>query len=248
MIRDGLRTGRFGTGQTLIDATSGNTGIAYAMLGASLGFKVALAMPANASRPRKDILRAYGADVILTDWLEGTDGARRHAAELAARHPDRYFYPDQYNNDANWRAHYVSTGPEIIKQTAGRVTHFVASLGTTGTFTGVVRRLRADMRGVRSVAVQPDSPMHGIEGVKHLETADVPGIFDASLVDEQIVVSTEEAATETARLAQAEGLLVGTSSGANVAAAAKLARTLETGVIVTVLCDTGTRYLGESTH
>ncbi len=245
MMQEGLRTGALHKGKTLIDATSGNTGIAYAMLGAALGLRVTLAMPANASEARKQILQAYGADLILTDPLEGTDGAQRYVRDLVRREPDPYFYPDQYNNDANWQAHFETTGKEILEQTGGRVTHFVAALGTTGTFMGVTRRLKRYDPSIRSFAVQPDSPLHGMEGVKHLETALVPGIYDPDLVDETLRVSTEEAFGMTRRLVREEGLLVGVSSGANVAATLRLAERLDEGVVVTILCDTGARYLGE---
>ena len=245
MMQEGLRTGALHQGKTLIDATSGNTGIAYAMLGAALGLRVTLAMPANASEARKQILQAYGADLILTDPLEGTDGAQRYVRDLVRREPDPYFYPDQYNNDANWQAHFETTGKEILEQTGGRVTHFVAALGTTGTFMGVTRRLKRYDPSIRSFAVQPDSPLHGMEGVKHLETAFVPGIYDPDLVDETLRVSTEEAFGMTRRLVREEGLLVGVSSGANVAATLRLAERLDEGVVVTILCDTGARYLGE---
>jgi cysteine synthase B len=245
MMRQGLRSGALHHGKTLIDATSGNTGIAYAMLGAALGLRVTLAMPANASEARKQILQAYGADLLLTDPMEGTDGAQRYVRDLVPREPDRYFYPDQYNNDANWQAHFEGTGKEILEQSGGRVTHFVAALGTTGTFTGVTRRLKRYNPSIRSLAVQPDSPLHGMEGVKDLGTAIVPGIYDADLADETLEVSTEEAFAMTRRLAREEGLLVGISSGANVAAALRLAERLDEGVVVTILCDTGTRYLDE---
>ena len=246
MIQEGLRTGALQPARhTLVDATSGNTGIAYAMLGAALGLRVTLAMPANASAERKHILRAYGADLILTDPLEGTDGAQRHVQALVVAEPERYFYPDQYNNDANWQAHYDGTGVEILQQTQGTVTHFVAGLGTTGTFTGVTRRLKRHDPTIRCHALQPDAPLHGLEGMKHLETALVPGIYDAHLADEQLQISTEEAHAMTRRLAREEGLLVGVSAGANVATALRMAERLDAGVVVTILCDTGTRYLSE---
>lgn len=245
MIREGLRTGALRPGKILIDATSGNTGIAYAMLGAALGVPVRLALPANASAERKMILRSYGAEVVLTDPMEGTDGAQRWVKEQVAAHPDRYFYPDQYNNDANWRAHFDGTGAEILAQTDGRVTHFVACLGTTGTFTGVARRLKTHDPAVRCVAVQPASPLHGLEGVKHLETAIVPGIYDARLADEVVRCETEEAYEAARRLAREEGILAGVSSGANVAAALRVAERLEAGTVVTILCDTGSRYLSD---
>ncbi|MEX0822064.1 MAG: PLP-dependent cysteine synthase family protein [Rhodothermales bacterium] len=245
MILEGLANGALHPDKTLIDATSGNTGIAYAMIGGRLGIPVTLAMPANASLERRKMMKAHGAELILTDPLEGTDGAQRHVKELVAANPDRYFYPDQYNNDANWRAHYEGTGVEILEQTGGRITHFVTGLGTTGTFTGVSRRLK-ETGDVRTIAVEPDSPMHAIEGLKHLETALVPGIYDNSLVDRLVRVSTEEARRMARRLAREEGLLVGGSSGANVTAALQIASELTRGVVVTVLCDTGTRYLSDS--
>lgn len=243
IIETARRDGVLDRTKTLIDATSGNTGIAYAMLCAPLGIRVKLAMPANASEPRKRLLAAYGAEVILTDPLEGTDGARKLVTDMAAEEPNRYFYPDQYNNDANWRAHFRATGAEILDQTAGRVTHFVAALGTTGTFTGVSRRLKLSNPDVRALAVQPDSAIHAIEGLKHIASADVPGIFDPTLVDRFVEVSTEESEEMTRRLAREEGFFVGISSGANVAAALKVAEEIDHGVIVTVLCDTGARYL-----
>ena len=246
MMQEGLRTGALHQGKTLIDATSGNTGIAYAMLGAALGLRVTLAMPANASEARKQMMQAYGAELILTDPLEGTDGAQRYVRDLVRREPDPYFYPDQYNNDANWQAHFETTGKEILEQTGGQITHFVAALGTTGTFMGVTRRLKRYNPSICSFAVQPDSPLHGIEGVKDLETALIPGIFDPGLVDETLRVSTEEAIDVTRRLAREEGLLVGVSSGANVAAALRLAERLDEGIVVTILCDTGARYLSEA--
>jgi len=243
MIEAALRSGELTQAKTLIDATSGNTGIAYAMLCGPLGIRLKLAMPSNASEPRKRLLAAYGAEVILTDPLEGTDGARRIVAEMVDAEPHRYFYPDQYNNDANWRAHFRATGAEILEQTGGRVSHFVAALGTTGTFTGVARRLKLSNPNTRTLAVQPDSALHAIEGLKHIATADVPGIFDPTLVDDFVEVSTEESEEMTRRLAREEGIFVGISSGANVAAALKVAGGLSRGVVVTVLCDTGARYL-----
>lgn len=245
MVLEGLRAGDLREGKTLIDATSGNTGIAYAMLGAALGFPVALAMPANASPERKQILTTYGVDLILTDPMEGTDGAQEEVKRIVAAHPERYFYPDQYNNDANWKAHYDGTGAEIISQTGGRVTHFVAGLGTTGTFTGTTRRLKAFRSSIQCYAVQPDSPLHAMEGLKHLETAIVPGIYDAAIVDRDLRCSTDEAHEMARRLAREEGLLMGVSAGANVATALKVAQELEEGVVVTILCDTGTRYLSD---
>ncbi len=246
MMREGLRTGMLSRSKTLIDATSGNTGIAYAMLGAALDLRIRLVMPANASESRKKIVRAFGAELELTDPNELTDGAQRHVQEIVRREPDRYFYPDQYNNPANWKAHFDTTGKEILTQTEGRVTHFVSTLGTTGTFIGVTRRLKLYKHDVRCIAVQPDMPLHGIEGVKHLETALVPGIFDVSLVDEDMRVSTDEAMAMTRRLAVEEGLLVGISSGANVAASLRVAERLSEGTVVTILCDDGTHYLSES--
>ena len=246
MILEGLRSGALHPGKTLIDATSGNTGIAYAMIGGLLDIPVKLAMPANASLERRKMLEAHGAELILTDPLEGTDGSQQYVKQLVADEPERYFYPDQYNNDANWHAHYWGTGVELLNQTDGRVTHFVTGLGTTGTFTGVSRRLRESIPDIQTIAVEPDLPMHAIEGLKHLETAIVPGIYDASLVDRLIRVSTEKSRAMARRLARQEGLLVGTSSGANVAAALEVASELSEGMVVTVLCDTGTRYLSDA--
>ena len=246
MILDGERSGRLYPGKTILDATSGNTGIAYAMLGAERGYPVTLCLPTNASGERKRILRVYGAEIIDTDPLQGSDGAQLVARELAGHAQQKYFYPDQYNNDANWRAHYEGTGREIWEQTEGLVTHFVAALGTCGTFVGVTRRLKEYNASVRAISVQPDSPLHGLEGVKYLATAIVPGIYDPTLADENMEVSTEAAQETAQRLAREEGLLVGPSSGANVFAALRLARTLPAGsLVVTVLCDGGERYLSE---
>ncbi|WP_251923149.1 PLP-dependent cysteine synthase family protein [Salinibacter ruber] len=245
MIESGLDAGAFRPEQTLIDATSGNTGIAYAMIGAAKGLDVALALPENASAERKKVLRAYGAELILTDPMAGTDGAQRRVKEIVDAHPDRYFYPDQYNNDANWRAHYDGTGTEILDQTDGAVSHFVTGLGTTGTFTGVTRRLKAHDASIRCVAVEPETALHGLEGLKHMETAIVPGIYAPDLADAHRTCSTEAAVDMTRRLAREEGLLVGPSAGANVAAALDVARSLDAGTVVTILCDTGTRYLSD---
>ena len=245
MVSEGLRAGKLDNGRTLVDATSGNTGIAYAMMGAAFGIPVKLAIPANASPERRQILQAYGAELILTDPMDGTDGAQTVVRELVSADPEQYFYPDQYNNDSNWLAHFEGTGAEIINQTDGRITHFVAGLGTTGTFTGTSRRLKRYDSDVRCIAMQPDGPLHGLEGLKHLPTAIVPGIFDESLADRIETVSTEDAQEMTRRLSREEGLLVGVSSGGNVAAALRVARELEHGIVVTVLCDTGTRYLSD---
>ena len=245
MIQEGRESGAFRRDQTLIDATSGNTGIAYAMIGAAKGLDVTLALPENASAERKKVLRAYGAELLLTDPMAGTDGAQRRVKEIVEAHPNRYFYPDQYNNDANWRAHYDGTGTEILEQTDGRVSHFVTGLGTTGTFMGVTRRLKEHDPSVQCVGVEPATAMHGLEGLKHMDTALVPGIYDPSVADAHRTYDTETAIDMTRRLAQAEGLLVGPSAGANVAAALDVARSLEAGVVVTILCDTGTRYLSD---
>ncbi len=246
MILEGLRSGDLHSGKAIIDATSGNTGIAYAVIGALLGIPVVLAMPENASPERRKILQVHGAQIILTDPMEGTDGSREYVRRLVDEQPERYFYPDQYNNDANWRAHFDETGLEILEQTNGRVTHFVAGLGTTGTFIGVTRRLKEFDADLRCVAVEPDGPLHGIEGLKHLESAVVPGIYDARLPDATMRVSTEASFEMTRRLAREEGLLVGVSSGANVSAALEVAAGLQEGNVVTILCDSGTRYLSDS--
>ena len=245
MIQEGEQTGRLTPDKIIIDATSGNTGIAYAMIGAVLGYRVQLAVPANASVERKQILKAYGAEVMYTDPLEGTDGAQRHVKTLVEQYPERYFYPDQYNNPANWRAHYTSTAMEILKQTAGGITHFVAGLGTTGTFVGTARRLKEFNPAIKCVSVQPDSPLHGLEGLKHLSTALVPGIYDASLADDNIDVNTEEAYQMVSRLAREEGVLVGTSSAAALIACIQVAQAMTDGLIVTIFCDNGMKYLSE---
>lgn len=244
MILEGERSGRLKPGMTIIDATSGNTGIAYAMIGASRGYRVKVCLPKNASRGRKRILRSYGVEIVETDPMLSTDGAQLIARELFAENPEKYFYPDQYNNEANWLAHYETTANEIWEQTGGRVTHFVTGLGTSGTFVGVSRRLRELNPNLKAIAVQPESPLHGLEGLKHMATAITPGIFDQTLVAETLEVATEDALLMTSKLAREEGLLVGPSSGANVFAAWRVAATLrEPAVVVTVLCDGGGRYL-----
>ncbi|HEX6186094.1 MAG TPA: cysteine synthase family protein [Pyrinomonadaceae bacterium] len=246
MILDGEATGRLTPDKVILDATSGNTGIAYAMIGAARGYRVRLCLPRNASFERKRTLRIHGAELLETDPREGVDAPQRLAQRLAAEEPEAYFYPNQYDNPANWRAHYEGTAPEIWEQTAGRVTHFLAGVGTSGTFTGTVRRLRELKPSLKAVLMQPDSPLHGLEGMRHVETTIVPGIFDPALADERVEISTEEAQAMARRLALEEGLFVGVSSGANVAAALRYARGLGSGsVVVTVLCDGGGRYLSE---
>lgn len=246
MIRDGEQRGLLRPGMRIADATSGNTGIAYATIGAALGYPCTLALPANASPERKRILRALGAELILTDAAEGMDLAVRTIRELVASEPERYFYPDQYNNPANPLAHYSSTGPEIWRQTVGEVTHFVAALGTSGTFMGTGRFLRECRPDIQLIAVQPDGPYHALEGVKHMATtAYVPGIYDAALADAIVEIDSELAFTTARRLARQEGLLVGISAAANVAAALRVAHTLREGVVVTILCDSAARYLSE---
>src|SRR5436305_6775563 len=246
MILEGEASGALTPARTILDATSGNTGIAYATIGAARGYKVTLCVPGNASPERKLILRALGAELVLTDPLEGTDGAIREARRLYAAGPDRYFYPDQYNNDANWRAHFDTTGPEIIEQTSGRLTHFVAGLGTSGTFVGTGRRLRQFNPGIKLISFQPDSPLHGLEGLKHMASAIVPGIYDPALADEDLRVATEAAYKMVRRLAREEGLLVGVSSGAALAAVLEVARRIERGVVVTVFPDGAEKYLTEA--
>jgi cysteine synthase B len=243
MILEGERSGKLRPGMTILDATSGNTGIAYAVIGAARGYPVQVCLPANASNQRKKILRDYHVEIVETDPMLSTDGAQQVARELHAADPEKYFYPDQYNNDANWRAHYETTANEIWEQTAGRVTHFVTGLGTSGTFVGVVRRLRELNPALQAIAVQPESPLHGLEGLKHMATAVRPGIFDPSLADATLEVSTEDALLMTSKLGIDEALFVGPSSGANVLAARRVALSLhQPGVVVTILCDGGERY------
>ncbi len=248
MILEGERSGKLAPGKTLLDATSGNTGIAYAMIGAARGYRVRLCLPANASAERKRILHAYGAELLLTDPAEGSDGAIRKARQLFAREPERYFYPDQYNNAANWQAHYSGTAEEIWEQTGGRVTHFVAGLGTSGTFVGCARRLKELNSRIRCISLQPDGPFHGLEGLKHMATAIVPGIYDPALADEDLAVATEDAYRMVKRLAREEGLLVGVSSGAALWGALEVARRLplaENAVMVMIFPDSGDKYLSE---
>lgn len=246
MILEGEKSGRLRPGLTIVDATSGNTGIAYSMIGAAKGYKVKLFLPENASPERKLILRAFGAELVLTSPLEGTDGAIRAVRELVAQHPDEYFYPDQYSNQWNWRAHFETTGPEIIEQTGGRITHFVAGLGTSGTFMGTSRALQAFNPAVKVLSFQPDSPFHGLEGLKHMETAMVPAIYDAGLADGDLRVGTEDAHRCVRRLAREAGLMVGISAGAALAATLQLAHTLTSGVVVTVFPDGAEKYLTEA--
>jgi cysteine synthase B len=247
MVLAGLEGGALVPGKTIIDATSGNTGIAYAMIGAALGYPVLIYLPANASAERKRIMKCYHAEILETDPMESSDGAFLAVKEAVAKDPGRYFFPNQYNNDANWRAHYTGTGVEIWEQTRGRVTHFITSLGTSGTFMGTSRRLKEYGKDVRVYAVQPDSPFHGIEGTKHMGSTLKPGIYDETLPDGFVEVSTEAAYAMTRRLAREEGIFVGISSGANVAGALRLGRTLPGGsVVVTILGDSGSRYLSDS--
>ncbi|MGI9072081.1 MAG: PLP-dependent cysteine synthase family protein [Bryobacteraceae bacterium] len=249
IILEGERSGKLVPGKTILDSTSGNTGIAYAMIAASKGYRVKLCLPANASPERKQILMAYGANLVLTDPAEGSDGAIGICQRIYKESPDTYFYADQYSNDANWQAHFESTGLEIIDQTEGAITHFVAALGTSGTFTGTTRRLRQHLPDVRCISVQPSAPLHGLEGTKHMPSAIKPGIYDPGLADENMWVDTEDAYAMARRLAREEGLLVGISAAANVLAASRVAKQLadqrQNGVVVTILCDGGQKYLSE---
>lgn len=245
IIREAEEKGLLTPDKVLLDATSGNMGIAYAMFGAARGFRVRLVIPENASPERISVLRAYGAELVFSDPLEGSDGAIREARRLAAADPEHTFYADQYNNPANWRAHFRTTGLEVWQQTGGRVTHFVAGLGTSGTLMGAGRRLKAFNPNIQLIGVQPDAPFHGLEGLKHMATAIVPGIYRPELVDRQLTVRTEEAYTMVRRLAREEGLFVGVSAGAALVAALEVARELEHGVIVTVFPDSGYKYLSE---
>src|ERR1700691_6235240 len=249
IVAEAHRAGQLAPGKILLDSTSGNTGIAYAMLGAALGFLVTLCVPENVSPERKRILQAYGANIIYTDPAEGSDGALKVARQLAERRRDLYFYADQYSNDANWRAHYETTANEIWQQTQGSITHFVAMLGTTGTFVGATRRLKELNPKIRCVSLQPDSAFHGIEGAKHLPSAIAPGIYDPCLADENVEIVTEDAHAMARRMAREHGLLVGVSAAAAVVGCRKVAERLprdQSAVIVTVLCDSGEKYLSES--
>ena len=246
MILEGEKSGALRPGKIILDATSGNTGIAYAMIGAARGYKVRLCLPKNVTPERKKILSAYGAEIVYTPPAEQSDGAIRKVKELYAANPELYFYPDQYGNDANWQAHYKTTGPEIWAQTEGRITHFVAGLGTTGTMMGVGRYLHSVNPDIKLVAMQPDSPFNGLEGLKHLKTAIVPPIYDPSVADQNIECRTEDAYVMVKRLAREEGLLVGISAGGNVHSALEVAKTAPKGsVVVTILCDSADRYLSE---
>ncbi|MGD0908465.1 MAG: cysteine synthase family protein [Candidatus Acidiferrales bacterium] len=248
MIRDAERSGKLKPGQTILDATSGNTGIAYAMIAAALGYRVRLCLPTSASEERKKILAAFGAELVFTPGDEGSDGAILRAREIIAADPGKYFYPDQYGNPSNWQAHYKTTAPEIWDQTAGRITHFVAGLGTSGTFVGTTRRLKELNPEIRCVSLQPDAAFHGLEGWKHMATAIVPAIYDATLADANLTVSTEEAYQLVKRAAREEGLLLSPSAAAALDGCFQVAASLKPGehaVIVTVFPDSGTKYLSE---
>jgi cysteine synthase B len=249
MVLDGERSGKLNHNRIILDSTSGNTGIAYAMIGAYLGYRVRLVLPGNASEERKRILKAYGAETLFSDPAEGSDGAIRMVRKIYEADPDLYFYPDQYNNPANWKAHFEGTGPEIIRQTAGGITHFVAAMGTSGTFMGTSRRLKRDLPHVKVYSAQPSSGFHGLEGLKHMPTAIVPGFYDERLADGNFWIETEDAYRMVRRLAREEALLVGISSGCNVHAATTLAREIagrgEAATIVTMLCDSAEKYLSE---
>ncbi len=249
MILDALAAGRLDGGRRILDATSGNTGIALAMIGAAMGVGVTLCLPSNASVERRRILGAFGAELVLTDRMEGSDGAIREARRMIETSPGDFCYVDQYGNPANWRAHFETTGPEIVAQTEGRLTHFVAGLGTSGTFCGTARYLAERAPGVRLVSMQPDGPFHGLEGMKHMASALVPAVYDPGIAHEETAVSTEDAYAEVRALARRSGLLVGISAGANIVAARRIAeRAAESGeraVVVTVLCDGADKYLSE---
>ena len=246
IVADAQERGLLGNGRHLLDATSGNTGIAYAMLGAAMGFPVTLCVPGNVSQERKRILAAYGANVFWTDPADGSDGAIRKARALGADEPEKYFYADQYGNNANWRAHYLTTANEIWEQTEGQITHFVAGLGTSGTFVGTTRRLKELNPEIRCVSMQPDSPFNGLEGLKHMASAIVPASYDPTLADEDLRVDTEDAYRMVRRLAREEGMLAGISSGAAMCAALQVAKKIDRGVVVTIFPDGAEKYLTES--
>ena len=249
MILDGERSGRLTRDKIILDATSGNTGIAYAMIASLKDYQVKLCLPENASHERKQILKNYGAEMVFSDPADSSDGAIVLCKKIYEADPDKYFYPDQYNNPANPKAHYDGTAVELLDQTAGGITHFVACMGTSGTFTGTSRRLKRELPGIQCISAQPSSGFHGLEGLKHMPTAIVPGIYDESIADDNLWIETEDAYRMTRWLGRNEGLLVGMSSGANVHAAKQIARKLASegrkGVIVTVLCDGATKYLSE---
>lgn len=245
IILEAERAGLMNESKILIDSTSGNTGIAYAMICAARGYRLKICMPSNVSQERKQILAAYGAEVVFTGPMEGSDGAIRKVREMEAENPGLYFYANQYDNPANWRAHYETTALEIYEQTDSRITHFVAGLGTSGTFMGTSRRLKELNPSIRCISAQPDDPFHGLEGLKHMATAIPPAIYDPSLADDDLGISTEDAYAMTLRLAREEGLLVGVSAGAAMVAALKVAESIRHGVIVTIFCDSGDKYLSE---
>jgi cysteine synthase B len=248
MIEEGERDGRLTPDKVILDSTSGNTGVAYAMIGAAKGYRVRLVMPTNVSEERKQLVTAFGAEIVYSDALEGSDGAIRMARAMRDESPQLYFMPDQYNNEFNWRAHYDTTGPEIWAQTAGRLTHFIAGLGTSGTFVGTTRRLKELNAAIRCISVQPDEPWHGLEGLKHMPTSIVPGIYDEHLADWNVGVTTEPAYEVARELARREGILAGHSSGAALWAAREIAREIGSGVIVLVLADGGDRYLSSGLY
>lgn len=242
MMQDAIADGRLTKDKTLVDATSGNTGVAYSLFGAALGYKIALVIPANVSKARKDITQAYGTELIFSDPMEGSDGAIRHVRKLVKEHPDKYFYPDQYSNPSNPKAHYLGTGREILEQVGDEITHFVTGLGTSGTMMGTTRRLREHTRKIECIAAEPAEALHGLEGLKHMESSIVPNIYDAALPDEILPVGTEEGWDMAERVAQEEGLHVGHSSGSNIWAALEVAKRLDKGTVVTIACDRGDRY------
>jgi cysteine synthase B len=249
IFRDAVQTGKLSGGRRLLDSSSGNTGIAYAWLGARLGYQVSLAVPGTLSKHRRAILEAYGVELLFTNPLEGSDGAIREARLMIEAEPGRYYYADQYSNPMTWQAHFETTGPEIYEQTRGEITHFIAGLGTSGTFIGVGRSLRALKSDIRLISMEPDGPMHGLEGLKHMDSSIIPAIYDATLADSKISVSTEEAQEASRTVARRGGLLLGPSGGANLAAALRVGRDLaqqgRSATIVTVFCDAGERYVGE---